>query len=101
MDHDRVQRSADVVLENERRGGGARRHADLAEDVAEVSAHRMFADDQAGGDVPVRQAAGDESEYFDPARPVDKTVGDARWAIDLAAAAIAAVDAAFASLQQI
>ena len=34
-----------------------------------------------------------ESEYFDPARPVDKTAGDARWAINLATAAIAAVDA--------
>ncbi|MFP5488179.1 MAG: HEPN domain-containing protein [Acidimicrobiia bacterium] len=32
-----------------------------------------------------------ESEYFDPARPVDKTAGDARWAIDLATTAIAAV----------
>lgn len=34
-----------------------------------------------------------ESEYFDPARPVDKTAGDARWAFDLATAAVAAVDA--------
>ncbi len=33
------------------------------------------------------------SEYFDPARPIDKTAGDARWAIDLATAALAAVDA--------
>ena len=34
-----------------------------------------------------------ESEYFDPARPVDKTADDARWAIDLASKAIDAVDA--------
>ena len=34
-----------------------------------------------------------ESEYFDPARPVDKTVDDAQWAIDLAGEAITAVDA--------
>lgn len=34
-----------------------------------------------------------ESEYFDPARPVDKTAADARWAIDLATSAIAAVGA--------
>ena len=34
-----------------------------------------------------------ESEYFDPARPVDKTAGDAGWAIDLTTAAIDAVDA--------
>lgn len=34
-----------------------------------------------------------ESEYFDPARPVEKTAGDVRWAIDLATAAIGAVDA--------
>ena len=34
-----------------------------------------------------------ESEYFDPARPVDKTADDARWAIDLATKAIDAVDA--------
>ena len=34
-----------------------------------------------------------ESEYFDPARPVDKTADDARWAINLATKAIDAVDA--------
>ena len=34
-----------------------------------------------------------ESEYFDPERPVDKTEGDARWALDLATAAVAAVAA--------
>lgn len=30
-----------------------------------------------------------ESEYFDPARPVDKTAADARWAVELARRAIA------------
>ncbi|PZS25699.1 MAG: hypothetical protein DLM59_19730 [Pseudonocardiales bacterium] len=35
-----------------------------------------------------------ESEYFDPARPVDKTAADATWAVDLARRAIAAVAAA-------
>lgn len=34
-----------------------------------------------------------ESEYFDPARPVDKTPDDTRWAIKLATAAISAVEA--------
>ena len=33
-----------------------------------------------------------ESEYFDPARPVDKTAADASWAIKLTRRAIAAVD---------
>jgi len=33
-----------------------------------------------------------ESEYFDPARPIDKTEGDTRWAIELATAALAAVE---------
>lgn len=32
-----------------------------------------------------------ESEYFDPARPVDKTAGDATWAVELARRAIEAV----------
>lgn len=35
-----------------------------------------------------------ESEYFDPARPVDKTAADAAWALELARRAIDAVDAA-------
>ncbi len=34
-----------------------------------------------------------ESEYFDPARPIDKTPGDAQWAIELARAAVTAVEA--------
>ncbi len=38
-----------------------------------------------------------DSEYFDPARPVDKTAGDARWAIDLTTAAIGAVHAALSA----
>ena len=33
-----------------------------------------------------------ESEYFDPARPIDKTPGDAQWAIELARAAVTAVE---------
>lgn len=33
-----------------------------------------------------------ESEYFDPARPVDKTAGDAAWAFELAKRAIDAVE---------
>lgn len=32
-----------------------------------------------------------ESEYFDPARPVDKTAADVRWAVELSGRAIAAV----------
>jgi hypothetical protein len=35
-----------------------------------------------------------ESEYFDPARPIDKTASDAAWAVELARRAIDAVDAA-------
>lgn len=35
-----------------------------------------------------------EAEYFDPDRPVEKTEADARWALDKANAAIAAVAAA-------
>ncbi len=35
-----------------------------------------------------------ESEYFDPARPVDKTSADVVWAVDLARRAVDAVDAA-------
>jgi hypothetical protein len=34
-----------------------------------------------------------ESEYFDPDRPIDKTEADARWAIEKAANAVAAVSA--------
>jgi hypothetical protein len=32
------------------------------------------------------------SEYFDPNRPIDKTEGDARWALDQARSACAAVE---------
>jgi HEPN domain-containing protein len=35
-----------------------------------------------------------ESEYFDPARPIDKTAADTSWAIELARKAIDAVEAA-------
>jgi hypothetical protein len=35
-----------------------------------------------------------ESEYFDPARPIDKTAADAAWGVELARRAITAVDAA-------
>lgn len=38
-----------------------------------------------------------ESEYFDPACPVDKTAADARWAVDLAGRAIDAVAAAISA----
>jgi uncharacterized protein (UPF0332 family) len=38
-----------------------------------------------------------ESEYFDPARPIDKTADDATWARDLAASAITAAVAALSS----
>mgnify|MGYP001472206954 CR=1 FL=1 len=38
-----------------------------------------------------------ESEYFDPARPVDKTAADVRWAFDLATRAVEAVAAAISS----
>lgn len=33
-----------------------------------------------------------ESEYFDPARPIDKSPGDAAWALDLAARAVGVVE---------
>ncbi len=38
-----------------------------------------------------------ESEYFDPARPVDKTANDASWAIDLAKRAIDAAATAISA----
>ena len=38
-----------------------------------------------------------ESEYFDPARPVDKTEADARWAVELASRAIDAVERALSA----
>lgn len=38
-----------------------------------------------------------ESEYFDPARPIDKTAADARWAFELAARAIEAVERALSA----
>lgn len=38
-----------------------------------------------------------ESEYFDPARPIDKTATDVRWAVELAARAIDAVDRALSA----
>lgn len=38
-----------------------------------------------------------ESEYFDPARPVDKTSADAAWAVGLASQAVAAVDVALSA----
>lgn len=34
------------------------------------------------------------SEYFDPERPIDKTEGDARWAVDQARSACASVESA-------
>jgi hypothetical protein len=38
-----------------------------------------------------------ESEYFDPARPVDKTAADAGWALELAGRAVDAVDRALSA----
>lgn len=38
-----------------------------------------------------------ESEYFDPARPVDKTEPDARWAVELASRAVDAVGPALSA----
>lgn len=38
-----------------------------------------------------------ESEYFDPARPIDKTSADATWALELADRAVAAVNAALSA----
>lgn len=38
-----------------------------------------------------------ESEYFDPARPVDKTAADASWAVELAGRAIHAATAAISA----
>lgn len=38
-----------------------------------------------------------ESEYFDPARPVDKTEPDARWAVELASRAVDAVGRALSA----
>jgi hypothetical protein len=38
-----------------------------------------------------------ESEYFDPARPVDMTAADAAWAVELAGRAIDAVDRALSA----
>lgn len=38
-----------------------------------------------------------ESEYFDPARPVDKTEADAGWAVELASRAIDAVERALSA----
>lgn len=38
-----------------------------------------------------------ESEYFDPARPVDKTAADANWAVELARRAIDAVGVAISA----
>jgi HEPN domain-containing protein len=38
-----------------------------------------------------------ESEYFDPARPVDKTAADASWAVGLARRAIEAVERALSA----
>lgn len=39
-----------------------------------------------------------ESEYFDPARPVDKSEADARWAVDLAGRAVDSVRRALSAL---
>lgn len=39
-----------------------------------------------------------ESEYFDPARPVDRTEADARWAVATASAGIAAAESALSSV---
>lgn len=38
-----------------------------------------------------------QSEYFDPARPVDKTADDAAWAVELAGRAIDAVERALSA----
>ena len=57
--------SGQVVLEGEGRGGGSRRHADLAEDVAEVAPDSVLADDQYRGDVAVGQAPGDQLQHLD------------------------------------
>ncbi|MGH9187393.1 MAG: hypothetical protein ACRD0U_16520, partial [Acidimicrobiales bacterium] len=38
-----------------------------------------------------------ESEYFDPARPVDKTAADAAWAVEMASRAIDVVERALSA----
>lgn len=42
-----------------------------------------------------------EAEYFDPDRPVEKTEGDARWGIEKAIGAIAAVTSALSPLHDV
>lgn len=64
----------------------------IATDIAHAAV-RHASDAYAPGSAERIRQGRHESEYFDPARPVDKTAGDAQWAIGLATAAIAAVDA--------
>jgi hypothetical protein len=60
--------SDQVVLKRERSSGGACRHAELGEDILEVAADCVVADNQRGRNLAVRLASRDEAEYLHFAR---------------------------------
>jgi hypothetical protein len=58
----------EVVLERERCRARSRRHADLGEDVGEVSGHSLGAEEELAGDLAVRESSGDEPQDLDLSR---------------------------------
>src|SRR3954451_22701042 len=50
----------DRVAESDRNGMGARVGLELGEDVPNVALHRLLADEEAGGDIGVRHAVGEQ-----------------------------------------
>lgn len=68
----------------------------IAADVAHAALHPDTDAFTPAGAERFRQAR-HESEYFDPARPVDKTGADASWAVELAGRAIGAVELAIST----
>src|SRR5688572_26707433 len=59
-----VRVSDEVVLVGPGRGGGAARHAELVEDVADVTGHGLLADEQYLGDGAIRLAGRDEAQHL-------------------------------------
>ena len=57
-------RPVEPVLVGVRRGGRARRHAELGEDVGDVASHRLLADHQLGGDRPVGHPGRHQAQHL-------------------------------------
>lgn len=68
----------------------------IATDIAHAAMQAETAGFSPAGAERFRQGR-HQSEYFDPARPVDKTEADASWAVKLARRVIDAVDTAISA----